>query len=445
MSRVYSRVLSKRLFTLNQSQFFVKNARVPLKAGISGSALLKLTVGLTFGSLAGFYITNSRSAVHEYLLCPILRLFTPDAEDGHKLGIWFLKHGLAPRLWFDKDDEVLNINVFGKKLTNPIGCAAGLDKDGEAIDGIFASGFGYVEIGSVTPLAQPGNPKPRFFRLPMDGAVINRYGFNSSGHDNVVNNFQARITNFINSYIFKDDTVENLSVYKDKLLGVNLGKNKTGDEVKDYLKGVERFQKYADVLVINVSSPNTPGLRGLQKESVLTDLLTQIVAKRDSLVSSGNALGAKTHRPPVLVKVAPDLVEDEIRSIAQAAKKSKVDGIIVSNTTIQRPTNLITEEKGLAAQAGGLSGKPLKPLALKALKTMAKYTKDSGLVLVGCGGISSGADAIEFAKAGASIVELYTAYAYKGPGLIAKIKDETTELLKKQNKTWAQIIGEDVK
>ncbi|CAH01462.1 dihydroorotate dehydrogenase 2 [Kluyveromyces lactis] len=445
MNSGFPRILSKKLFTLNQSQFFVKNGMVPLKAGISGPKLLKYTVGIAIGSFAGFYFSNSRSAFHEYVLCPMLRLVTPDAEDGHKLGIWFLKNGLAPRLWFDNDDKVLNVNIFGKKLTNPIGCAAGLDKNGDAIDGILSGGFGYIEIGSVTPLPQPGNPRPRFFRLPLDDAVINRYGFNSSGHDTVVNTLQSRITSFINSYMFKDNSVENLSLYKDKLLGVNLGKNKTGDEVQDYLKGVESFQKYADVLVINVSSPNTPGLRSLQKESILTDLLTQVVAKRDSLVTSGNALGAKTHKPPVLVKVAPDLVEEEIKSIAEAAKKSKVDGIIISNTTIQRPTTLITEDSDLVSQAGGLSGKPLKPLALKALKTMAKYTKGSGLVLVGCGGISSGADAIEFAKAGASMVELYTAYAYKGPGLIAKIKDETTELLKKENKTWSEIIGEDIK
>ncbi|BAP71259.1 dihydroorotate dehydrogenase [Kluyveromyces marxianus] len=426
--------------------FFAKNEMSPLKAGVPGAKFLKYTVGFTLGTLAGFYLTNSRSAIHEYVSCPTVRLLTPDAEAGHKLGIWLLKYGLAPRLWFDKDEELLHVNVFGKTLTNPVGCAAGLDKDGEAIDGIFAGGFGYVEIGSVTPLPQPGNPKPRFFRLPMDEAVINRYGFNSSGHDSVVKNLQNRVSSFINSYFCNDiNAVENLSLYKNKLLGINLGKNKNGDEVQDYLKGVEKFQKYADVLVINVSSPNTPGLRGLQKESILTNLLSQVVAKRDSLVSSGNVLGAKTHRPPVLVKVAPDLEEEEIKAIAEAAKKSKVDGIIVSNTTIQRPASLITEDKNLVAQAGGLSGKPLKPLSLKALKAMAHYTKGSGLVLVGCGGISSGADAIEFAKAGATMVELYTSYAYRGPGLIARVKDEITEQLKRENKTWSQIIGEDVK
>lgn len=417
----------------------------PLKSSVVSPKILLYTAGLLGGSLVGFYVTNSRSAIYEYLVCPLVRFATPDAEKGHTLGIWFLKWGMAPRLWFDKDDDLLHVNVFGKHLTNPIGCAAGFDKDGVAIDGIFSGGFGYVEIGSITPLPQPGNPKPRFFRLPMDEAVINRYGFNSSGHENVKNTLQSRVSSFINSYIFKDNTIENLSLYKNKLLGINLGKNKTGDEVDDYLKGVENFQKFADVLVINVSSPNTPGLRGLQKESILTDLLTQVVAKRDSLVSEGNALGAKIHRPPVLVKVAPDLNEEEIKSIAQAAKKSKVDGIIVSNTTVQRPDSLITTDANLVNQAGGLSGKPLKPFSLKTLKTMAKYTKDSSLVLVGCGGISSGSDAIEFAKAGASFVELYTAYAYKGPGLVAKIKDEVTEQLRKEGKTWSQIVGEDVK
>lgn len=430
---------------LGHSRFFLKNGMYPLKASVFGPKLILYTAGILGGGIAGFYLSNSRSAIHEYISCSLLRLVTPDAEDGHKLGIWCLKWGLVPRLWFDKDEELLNVNVFGKTLTNPIGCAAGLDKDGEAIDGIFSGGFGYVEIGSITPLPQEGNPKPRFFRLPKDDAVINRYGFNSSGHETVAGTLQARAANFINSYIFKDLSIDTLSLYKNKLLGINLGKNKNGDEVNDYLKGVESFQKFADVLVINVSSPNTPGLRSLQKESILTDLLSQVVAKRDSLISKGNVLGASSHRPPILVKVAPDLNEEEIKSIAQAAKNSKVDGIIVSNTTIQRPASLITADDKLVQQAGGLSGKPLKPYSLKALKTMARYTKDSGLILVGCGGISSGADAIEFAKAGATFVELYTAYAYKGPGLIARIKDEVTEQLKKEGKTWSEIVGQDVK
>ena len=290
-----------------------------------------------------------------------------------------------------------------------------------------------------------GNPKPRFFRLPQDDAVINRYGFNSSGHNAVYENLAERVLKFVRSYASDKETIQNLSLNKGKLLAINLGKNKNGDTVKDYLKGVERFQSLADVLVINVSSPNTPGLRKLQDSSTLTDLLTQVVAKRDSLVNNGNALGQSAHKPPILVKVAPDLTKTELQSIVDSAKKSKVDGIIVSNTTIQRPKCLITQEKSIKDQVGGLSGKPLKPIALDALRTVAKYSKDSDLVLIGCGGISNGKDAIEFAKAGATFVQLYTAFAYAGPGLVAKIKDEVAEELKKEGKTWTEIIGQDNK
>lgn len=424
--------------------FATNTRRQVLKSGILPSGLA-WTVGLLGASAFYLYAMNSRSAIHEYLICPLMRLVTPDAEEGHKLGIWCLKWGLAPKLFFDKDPESLHVNVFGKQLTNPIGCAAGLDKNAEAIDGILPGGFGYMEVGTVTPLPQPGNPKPRFFRLPQDEAVINRYGFNSEGHDVVYENLTKRINKYLNSYFTDKKNVENLSLYKTKLLAVNLGKNKTGDEYADFLKGVERFQSLADALVINVSSPNTPGLRDLQAESKLTNLLSQIVTKRDSLVNKGNALGGKSHNPPVLVKIAPDLNDEALKSIVESAKRSHIDGIIVSNTTIQRPDTIITEDESLKNQTGGLSGKPLKPLSLKALKNVAKYAKGSDLVLVGCGGISSGKDALEFGKAGASFVQLYTAYAYRGPGLVAKIKDELAEELKKENKTWSQIIGEDVK
>lgn len=431
-------VASKRLL------FAGNSGRPNLKSSIGPRALL-YAAGLVGASTAYLYAADARSAVHQYLFCPLIRQVTPDAEEGHRFGIWLLKWGLAPKLLFDKDPESLHVEVFGKTLTNPIGCAAGLDKDGEAVDGIFATGFGYMEVGSVTPEPQPGNPKPRFFRLPQDDAVINRYGFNSSGHDNVKENLAVRVSSFLRSYFTDKKAIQNLSLYKNKLLAVNLGKNRNGDTVKDYLKGVEKFQSLADVLVINVSSPNTPGLRKLQDSSKLANLLSQVVAKRDSLVNEGDALGHLSHKPPVLVKVAPDLTEDELKSVVESAKKSKIDGIIVSNTTVQRPKDLITEEEHLRYQVGGLSGKPLKPIALEALRTVAKHAKGSHLVLVGCGGIASGKDAIEFAKAGATFVQLYTAFAYAGPGLVSKIKDEVAEELKKEDKTWTEIIGQDVK
>lgn len=382
-----------------------------------------------------FYVLDARAGVHEYVLCPLIRTFT-DAESGHRLGIQLMKYGLAPRLrGEDRRLEaelapLLGVDVFGTRMKSPIGLAAGLDKDGEAIDALFDTGFSYVEIGSITPEPQPGNPQPRFFRLPRDDAVINRYGFNSAGHLSVVAALAKRLLGHAHAPAN--------SLRDGKLLAVNLGKNKTGDEVQDYVKGVRRLGPYADVLVVNVSSPNTPGLRDLQSELKLTHLLSTVVAERDAL--GANKLGRK---PPVLVKVAPDLSEPEIASIAASAKQANVAGIIISNTTVQRPANLYTTDQELIHQTGGLSGKPLKPLALQALRTLRKYTKDSDLVLVGCGGISSGQDALEFGKAGATFVELYTAFAYKGPGLPAKIRDELAELLIKEGKTWQQIIGQD--
>lgn len=383
-------------------------------------------VGLALLVAGGAFGLDARSSIHEYVLCPLIRRFT-DAEQGHKLGIFFMKYGLSPRLWNETTPDLLKVNVFGKQLKSPIGLAAGLDKDGEAIESLFNCGFSYVEIGSITPEPQPGNPQPRFFRLPKDDAVINRYGFNSSGHFNVLANLKLRLARYMNP------ESHNFALRDGKLLGVNLGKNKFGDEVEDYVKGVQRLGPYADVLVVNVLSPNTPGLRDLQNELKLTNLLLTVVKERDLIV---NRYG----KPPVLVKIAPDLTEPEIESIANSAKQSKIDGIIVSNTTIQRP-NTLKSSSDLVKETGGLSGVPVKPYSLQALRLLSKHTKGSGLVLVGCGGISNGKDALEFGKAGATFIQLYTAFAYKGPGLPSKITDELAAELKEEGKTWTEIIG----
>ncbi|KAK6200321.1 dihydroorotate dehydrogenase [Scheffersomyces amazonensis] len=429
----YPLVGAKR-FLSNNSKLGLK-LKPTLKSSFIPSPIT-FAIGLVGLAVGGYYYLDARSALHEYIVCPIIRA-TTSAEQGHKLGIFFMKYNLTPRLLDDdinNPDDILGVDVFGTHLRNPIGLAAGLDKDGEAIEALFNSGFSYVEIGSITPLPQPGNPQPRFFRLPRDDAVINRYGFNSSGHFNVISNLKLRFNKLFPSH----PNPYSMAFRQGKLLGINLGKNKTGDEIEDYVSGVERLSPYADVLIINVSSPNTPGLRDLQSESKLTNLLSTVVGKR-----SINLLGKL---PPILVKVAPDLTEPELESIANSAKQAKVDGIIISNTTIQRPVDkLLTTDKELINQTGGLSGKPLKPYSLKALRTLRKYTKDSNLVLIGCGGISNGQDALEFGKAGATFIQLYTAFAYKGPGLPGKVRDELVDLLKKEGKTWKDIIGEDDK
>ncbi|KAI3402800.1 URA9 [Candida oxycetoniae] len=448
-----SRVVVKAIERLSRSSLKLQPIRGPVRGPAQARAQLKssffpmpLTIltGFVIGTLGGYYLLDSRSSIHEYIFCPLIRTFT-DAEQGHKLGILFMKLGLAPRLLDDgvnDQSDVLGVEVFGHKLKNPIGLAAGLDKDGEAIDSLFNCGFSYVEIGSITPEAQPGNPKPRFFRLKRDDAVINRYGFNSSGHFSVLATLKIRFNKFFENFSRNhtpDQKPFSNAFQNGKLLGINLGKNKDGDEVKDYVKGVARLGPYADVLVVNVSSPNTPGLRDLQNESKLTHLLQSVVQERDALGS--NLLGSK---PPVLVKIAPDLTEPEIESIANSVLQAKVDGIILSNTTIQRPKDsLLTTDEELINEAGGLSGRPLKPLALKAFKLLRKHTKGSNLVLVGCGGISNGKDALEFGKAGATFFQLYTAFAYKGPGLVAQIRDELAAELRKEGKTWQQIVKEN--
>ncbi|KAG0335425.1 Dihydroorotate dehydrogenase (quinone), mitochondrial [Podila humilis] len=344
--------------------------------------------------------------------------------------------------------------IWGKTFSNPVGMAAGFDKHAEAIDGLFDLGFGYVEIGSVTPEPQPGNPQPRMFRLPEDKCVINRYGFNSEGHKQVETRLRQRIKRFLykhareghqetidklqNGHSSNGSLVDSLSTNRslrdDRILAVNLGKNKasTPESVSDYVVGVERLGPYADVLVVNVSSPNTPGLRSLQRKDMLEDLLRQVISARDRLQSS--------YKPPLLVKIAPDLTDEELKDVSEAALASKVDGIIISNTTISRPPSLLNKDN--VNEVGGLSGPVVKPLALHALRHVYKYTEGK-IPLVGCGGIATGDDALDFARAGASMIQLYSSMAYEGPGVVRAIKDGIVKGL--NGKTWSEIVGQDSK
>ncbi|OCF33319.1 dihydroorotate dehydrogenase (fumarate) [Kwoniella heveanensis BCC8398] len=377
------------------------------------------------------YYYDSRSLLHEHVVMPLVR-YALDPEEGHKLAVRVLgwDKWARPRD-MGVDGPELQAELFGLPIKNPVGIAAGFDKDADAIDGLFDLGFGYVEVGSVTPEPQPGNPKPRFFRLEEDDAAINRYGFNSLGHGHTLARLRARLYAFAQSHpsLFPSPLPLNplppsgipRSLRPGQLLAVNLGKNKisAADSNEDYIKGVRLLGPYADVVVVNVSSPNTPGLRALQGRQVLEKLLRDVVEERNR-ISTADGL------PKIAVKVASDLSEEELADVASAVRSSGVEGVIVSNTTIRR------QELGLASanqdEVGGLSGKPLFPYALNALKTLRPLLPPS-IPLIGCGGVSTGFDALAMARAGASLVQVYTTFGYRGVGTPRLIKDEITSEL----------------
>ncbi|MED6207908.1 hypothetical protein PIB30_040002 [Stylosanthes scabra] len=306
-----------------------------------------------------------------------------------------------------------------EKFSNPVGLAAGFDKNAEAVDGLLGMGFGFVEVGSVTPVPQEGNPKPRIFRLRQEGAIINRCGFNSQGIVAVAKRLGAQHgKRKLDETSSRSPTSNNDVKHGGKagpgILGVNLGKNKTSeDAAADYVQGVHTLSQYADYLVINVSSPNTPGLRMLQGRKQLKDLVKKIQAARDEMQWGDEG------PPPLLVKIAPDLSKDDLEDIAAVAVALNLDGLIISNTTISRPDAVSSNP--LASESGGLSGKPLFDLSTKILKEMYILTRGK-IPLIGCGGISSGEDAYKKIRAGATLVQLYTAFAYGGPALIPQIK-----------------------
>lgn len=365
-----------------------------------------------------------------------------------------------------------NLQAFGYTLSNPIGLAAGFDKNGEAIDAMLDMGFGLVEIGSVVPKPQPGNPRPRMFRLLPDGAAINRYGLNSQGLEEVKDRMMKRIVRFAEQWAEKqgllssrprtpEDMALPLSLREKKILGANLAKNKTSpsDSNADYVEGVAALGPLADYLTVNVSCPNQAGITSLQRKGVIGSVLREVLDARDKL----------PRRVPVLVKIGPDSTEEELADIAAAALECGVDGAIVSNTTNQRPAGMKSGElqamtcalwKSVQFSAdfsliisftdhrkvqetGGLSGPPLKPLALKTLRSFYRLTNGK-LPLVGCGGIASADDALEFARNGATVVQLYTGLSYYGPGLVYDIKKGVKGKLEAEGKTWKDVIGADV-
>ncbi len=320
-------------------------------------------------------------------------------EPAHRAALKALSLGLGPK--HSVSHDCLKTEIAGLTLPNPVGLAAGFDKDAEVPDAMLAAGFGFVECGSVTPIPQAGNPKPRLFRLSEDRAVINRMGFNNKGLENFADNLRARRG-------------------KPGIVGANLGANKEAkDRAADYITGLSALWGMADYFTVNVSSPNTPGLRDLQGGDALEDLLGRISEARQNLTGDAPS-------PPVFLKVAPDLDFAQIERITEQARTYGMSGIIVSNTTIERPDYL---KSGFKSESGGLSGAPLMTMSTRILTEF--YTASSGhMPLIGVGGIASGGNAYTKIRAGASAVQLYSALVYAGPSLAAEICTDLAARLK---------------
>lgn len=324
-----------------------------------------------------------------------------DPEDAHGLAIKGLKLGLGPRD-AGPDDPILEVQLAGLSLPNCIGLAAGFDKNAEVPDAMLAAGFGFVEAGTVTPLAQAGNPRPRLFRLTEDRAVINRMGFNNGGLEPFALRLSARKG-------------------RGGIVGANIGANKDAtDRIQDYVTGLTRLWGLSDYFTANISSPNTPGLRALQTKAALEELLGRLAeARADLKAQSGRDY-------PIFLKVAPDLEDGEVEAIVDTVVGAGLDAIIVSNTTIARPDSL---KSPLAGESGGLSGAPLLTASTAVLKRF--HAAAAGRVaLVGAGGIANGADAYAKIRAGAQAVQLYSALVYGGPGLVVRIKRELAACLR---------------
>ncbi|MCC3862344.1 quinone-dependent dihydroorotate dehydrogenase [Pseudemcibacter aquimaris] len=328
---------------------------------------------------------------------PFFFMFLP--EQAHTLAITALKYGLIPGSNLPQNSR-LSQTLWGLNFKNPVGLAAGFDKNAEVYKPMLGQGFGFVETGTVTPLAQPGNEQPRIFRLTEDQAVINRMGFNNKGLDYYISQLQKRDPN-------------------DGIVGANIGANKLSeDPINDYVIGLERVLGLADYFTINISSPNTPGLRKLQGREALDELLSKLKAVREN---------AKLEKePPLILKIAPDLDDQECEDIADIILKHEMDGLIVSNTTLSRD-GLTSDQKD---EAGGMSGKPLFEFSTQVLSKMYKLTEGK-IPLIGVGGVSNGEEAYAKIRAGASLVQLYSALVYHGPSLAEKINLELNELLRK--------------
>ena len=327
-------------------------------------------------------------------------IFTLDPEAAHDLAIKSLKLNFIPKSFFEvKDEEMLETELFKKKIKNPIGLAAGFDKSAEVYNSLFKLGFGFVEVGTITPKRQFGNPKPRVFRLEKDKAMINRLGFNNDGIEMVSERLKNHIPNGI--------------------LGVNIGPNKNSkDKISDFLKCFDKLNKLASYITINISSPNTVGLRDFHEEKLLSGLLSKLNKfKKDKKIKC-----------PIVLKISPDINEKEISNINELILKFKIDGVILTNTSNQNRENLSNTKSN---EVGGLSGLPLQKISSKFIKIFYKSNKGK-VPIIGVGGIDSGQSAFEKIAAGATLIQLYTGMVYKGPSIVKNIKKELIEILKKE-------------
>jgi dihydroorotate dehydrogenase len=343
---------------------------------------------------------------------PLLGLI--EAENAHRLAVQGLK--VLPRGPGAADDTRLSVRVFGLNFPNPVGMAAGFDKHGEVPDALLRLGFGFVEVGTVTPRPQPGNPRPRLFRLPADEGVINRLGFNSEGAPAVLARLAARAG-------------------AGGLVGVNVGANKESpDRIADYVSLIETFAPVASYFTVNISSPNTPGLRDLQQGRLFDELLARVVDARARA-------SRQTGLTPLLIKIAPDLSLSELDDVVGAARRRRVDGMIVGNTTVARPPNL--RDAKTAKESGGLSGRPLFALSTRVLAET--YVRAEGAFpLVGAGGIDSGSGALAKIRAGASLVQLYSSLVFRGLALVGEIKAELVkELTRNRHAGLPELVGVD--
>ena len=391
------------------------------ETGVFGSRLFRL--GLGFGVGLGLAVTavgledGYTYATVSKLSVPLLHLLEP--ETSHNIVVTLAKFGLVARDYTAYSPS-LRTEVWGRSFKNPIGLAAGFDKNAEAMDAMLGIGFGFVEVGSITPEPQDGNARPRVFRIPEESAVINRIGCNSHGSVVVSERIQK----------FREDSGSGAS----SLLGINIAKNRTSENAAgDYARACKLLADKADYVVINVSSPNTPGLRSLQAGRELAKIVSR----------TKQALSEAAPGVPLVVKIAPDLGPADKKQIARVVLRHGVDGMIVSNTTVSRPEPVASHPLG--GEKGGLSGKPVREASTALIREMYELT-GGRVPIVGCGGVSSGLDAYEKIRAGASLVQLYTGLIYQGPVLVPRIKTELAQLLARDGfESVEEAVGADTR